>query len=236
MGSRKRRPRAQAVGKQRLQRSDEQFHRALALVRVAFRPHRTRGPEYGHPSRLALVVTEAHDLLNPAVKRRERAGRLGHPRGQPLGYLLGLMPVHGAEQLVLGLKVAVERPGGHPGLSQDVRDGRIAIAVALHDRERGVEKQPQLVTGLETARPPDAGRWPSGARCRSPGASHGAVRLAGQTASGRARGIEYVSLTLSNQISTLSPIRTASGSQPVMFSIILAPAPWVPSSSMIPDT
>ena len=41
---------------------------------------------------------------------------------EPIGERVALLPQHRQEQLVLGLEVAVERPGGHPGALQDRGD------------------------------------------------------------------------------------------------------------------
>ena len=52
--------------------------------------------------------------------------------------------------------------------------------------------------------------------------------------SGRNRNTAMSSLTWSHTISTRSPIRSVSTSQSMMFAIMRAPAPCVPSSSMMP--
>jgi hypothetical protein len=102
-------------------------------------------------------MSKTEDLVDPGIERETRARRRCHLRSQPLGGSFCLPPVQRAEQLVLGFEVAIERAGRKIRLIQNVHDGGVLIAVALHYRQSGFEEEPQLVVGLESPRA--TGAW-----------------------------------------------------------------------------
>jgi hypothetical protein len=103
-------------------------------------------------------MAEAEDLVDPGVQglswvcRRLDLGAQACRRG------VGLAPEQRAEQLVLRFEMPVEGARRQLGLAQDVCHCRIGVTVALHDHERGIQEDAELVLGLEATGPPRPGR------------------------------------------------------------------------------
>ena len=119
------------------------------LLGVALGPHGSGRPEHADAGRLGPVVAEAEDLVDPRAQRLA-GGSCGIDLGpEARRRRVGLAAEERAEKLILGFEVAVERAGREIRLVEDVGHGRVGVAVALHDDERRIEQDAELVLGLE---------------------------------------------------------------------------------------
>ena len=76
------------------------------------------------------VVHPAEHLADPLLQLVDGSAGLVDDAVEPIGERVALLPQHRQEQLVLGLEVTVERPGGYPGALQD-RGNRNRTGVRL---------------------------------------------------------------------------------------------------------